>query len=198
MFRKIILLFFSFFLFISCKENKIESSEQAFDYLKSIKNYISDIRITFKNDRNQESMLIKQYSSSRNAYRLDLQNDRSYIYKGDKIYIKDIENKLGYFIDEEFDEIYKYCFLNEYIKLIYSMDDVKYFEEDYGEGKIYIAKVNLPTNNLNISYAALYLDGDKYIPTRLEIFDNMDRIRILIEYLNFNVLEEMDPNVFDY
>lgn len=198
MFKKIILLFFSFFLFISCKENRIENSEQAFDYLKGIKNYISDVRVTFKNGRNEESILIKQYSSSKNAYRLDLQNDRSFIYKDDKIYVRDIKNKLGYFIDENFDEIYKYCFLNEYIKLIYSMDEVKYFEEDYGQGKNYGTKVNLPTNNLNVSYGVLYLDGEKYIPTRLEIFDNMDKQRILIEYLNFNVLDEIDFSVFDY
>lgn len=196
--RKIILLFFSFLLFVSCRGKKIESSEQAFDYLKGVKNYISDIKITFKNDRNHESISLKQYSSSKDMYRLDLGDERSYIYKDDKIYVKDVKNKLGYFIEEKFDEIYKYCFLNEYMKLIYSMDEVKYFEEVSDESIIYGTKVNLPTNNLNVSYAILYLDGKKYIPIKLEIFDNMNKQRILIEYLNFDILDEIGIDVFNY
>lgn len=201
--KKIILLFIGFLLFVtSCKTQKIENSEQAFDYVKSLKNYIADIKVTFKNDRSEESVFLKQYSSSNNSYRLDLEGERSYIYKDDKIYVKDIKNNTEYFVEEEFDEVYKYCFLNEYIKLIYSMDQVGYFKESYVENeeeiKFFGAKVNLPTNNLNISYATLYLDGSRYIPLKLEIFDSKGNRRVLIEYLTFDVLDEIDSNVFDY
>ena len=79
--KKIILLFIGFLLFVtSCKTQKIENSEQAFDYVKSLKNYIADIKVTFKNDRSEESVFLKQYSSSNNSYRLDLEGERSYIY----------------------------------------------------------------------------------------------------------------------
>lgn len=204
--RKIILLSISVLLFvvliISCKANdEIENSERAFDYVKSITNYISDIRITFKNDRNEESIFLKQYSSSDNKYRLDLEGERSYIYKDNKIYVNDIKNNKGYFLEEDFDEVYKYSFLNEYIKLIYSMDEVNYFTESYGEGEEYKtyfgARVNLPTNNLNINYAILYLN-ENYTPLRLEIFDSKDKLRVLVEYITFDVVGEMDKSLFDY
>lgn len=204
--RKIILLSISFLLFIvcftSCKSNdNVENPERAFDYVKSITNYISDIRITFKNDRNEEIIFLKQYISSDNKYRLDLEGERSYIYKDDKIYVKDIKNNREYFLEENFDEVYKYSFLNEYIKLIYSMDEVSYFTESYVDGdehKTYFAaRVNLPTNNLNINYAVLYLN-ENYTPLKLEIFDSKDKLRVLVEYITFDVVGEIDKSLFDY
>ncbi len=82
------------------------------------------------------------------------------------------------------------------------MDQVEYFKEFYDDGNkkidIYGAKVNLPINNLNINSATLYLDGEKLSPIRLEIFDIKGNIRILIEYLTFEVLEEIDLQLFEY
>lgn len=199
--KKIILLLGLFlFLVISCKSDKIESSEQAFDYIKSIKNYESNIKVTFLNDKSSESIFLKQYVSSDYGYRLDLENERSYLYKNDKIHVKDIKNNREYFVDENFDEIYRYCFLNEYIKLIYSMDEVDYFKQltDNGERILFASRVNLPTNNLNISYSILYLNEDSYLPFKFEIFDNKGHQRVLIEYLTFDVLEKIDPTLFEY
>lgn len=191
-----------FLVFTSCKAQKIENPEQAFDYVKGLKNYISDTKVTFRNERNEESIFLRQYSSSNNTYRIDLEEERTYIYKDDNIFVNDIKNNKQYFLEENFDEVYKNCFLNEYIKLLYSMDQVEYFKESYGEGEemttIYGAKVNLPINNLNMNNAVLYLDGDRCIPIKLEIFDSKGNLRILIEYLTFEALEEMDPEIFKY
>ena len=145
---------------------------------------------------------MRQYSCYNGSYRLDLEEERIYIYADDKIFVEDLKNKKKYFLEENFDEVYKYSFLNEYIKLIYSMDQVEYFKEFYDDGNkkidIYGAKVNLPINNLNINSATLYLDGEKLSPIRLEIFDIKGNIRILIEYLTFEVLEEIDLQLFEY
>lgn len=201
---KRIILFFLLFLICltSCKSVKIENSEQAFDYVKSIKNYTSHIRVTFKNERSEESIFLRQYSSSNDRYRLDLEEERIYIYKDDKIFVKDLENNKEYFLEENFDEIYRYCFLNEYIKLIYSMDQVEYFKDSYGDEQnqivIYGAKVNLPSNNLNMNNAILYLDGDSCNPLKLEIYDSKSNLRVLIEYLTFESLEEIDDTLFEY
>lgn len=192
-------LFILFLLFItSCSTKKIHNSEEAFNYIKSLKNYVADIRVTFSNKRNEESLFLKQYSSEDNNYRLDLENERTYIYKDDKIHVKDLKNNAEYFLEEEFDEIYKYCFLNEYIKLIYSMDEVIYFDKklETGEVEHYAAKVNLPTNNLNMNYAILYIDANKYIPLKLEIYDVKENKRVLIEYLTFEVVEK-DLSLFN-
>ncbi len=202
--KKNILFFIVFLFFItSCtREIKIQNSEQAFEYIKSLKNYASDMKITFKNNRGEESFNLKQYSSVNSTYRMDFEGYRSYIYKDDKIYVKDIKNSTEYLLDENFDEVYKYCFLNEYIKLIYSMDEVIYFKESIYEGEnervIYGARVNIPTNNLNIKYAILYLDGQKKIPIKLEIFDSKNNERVLIEYTTFDVLQEIDNSLFNY
>lgn len=204
MIKKVFFLLAGFLLFItSCKSvDIINTPEEGFNYVKSIKNYIADIKITFKNARNEESILFKQYSNSNNQYRLDLEGDRSYIYKDDKIYVKDIKNGVDYLVEEKFDEIYRYTFLNEYIKLIYSMDEVEYFEEvyDYGDSKksYYLAKVNIPTNNLNIKEAILYLDSEKLIPSKLVIYDSKGEQRVLIEYSTFDILEEIDGNLFNH
>lgn len=192
------LFFLILFVVVSCGTKKIENSEEAFNYVKGIKNYIADIKITFKNERNEESLFLRQYSSEDNNYRLDLEDERTYIYRDDKIYIKDLKNNTEYFVEEEFDETYKYCFLNEYIKLIYSMDEVEYFDKrlETGEVEYFAAKVNLPTNNLNMNYSILYLDANKYIPLKLEIYDVKDNKRVLIEYLTFEVIEK-DLSLFN-
>lgn len=201
---KKIIVFFILFLFIvvSCKIEKIENPEQAFDYVKGIKNYVSDVRITFKNERSEESVFLRQYSCSNGSYRLDLEEERIYIYKDNKIFVKDLENNREYFLDKNFDEVYKYTFLNEYIKLIYSMDQVRYFKESYGEGdqikNFYGAEVNLPINNLNINSAILYLDIEKCSPVKLEIFDINKDVRILVEYLTFETLGDIDSQLFEY
>lgn len=202
--RKINLFIICFLFFItSCKRDvKIQNSEQAFDYIKSLKNYVSDVKITFKNNRGEESFCLKQYSSIDSVYRMDFEGERSYIYEDDKIYVKDIKNASEYSVDEKFDEVYKYCFLNEYIKLIYSMDEVIYFKESIYEGEnkkiIYGARVNIPTNNLNIKYAILYLDGDRNIPIKLEIFDSQNNERVLIEYITFEILQDIDDSIFNH
>lgn len=200
--RNIIFSILFLFILVFCKPIKIENSEQAFDYVKGIKNYTSDVRITFKNERNEESIFLRQYSCYNGSYRLDLEEERIYIYADDKIFVEDLKNKKKYFLEENFDEVYKYSFLNEYIKLIYSMDQVEYFKEFYDDGNkkidIYGAKVNLPINNLNINSATLYLDGEKFSPIRLEIFDIKGNIRILVEYLTFEVLEKIDLQLFEY
>ena len=202
MFWERLFCFLFVFYFLCERFVKIENSEQAFDYIKSLKNYISDVKITFKNDRGEGSFYLKQYSNVDSIYRMDLEGDRSYIYKDDKIHVKDIKNTTEYSVDEKFDEVYKYCFLNEYIKLIYSMDEVIYFKESIYEGEnekvIYGARVNIPTNNLNIKYAILYLDGEKHIPIKLEIFDSKNNERVLIEYITFEILQEIDNNVFNH
>ena len=198
--KKIFNFLFVLFLFFitSCNTKKINNSEEAFNYIKALKNYAADIRVTFKNERNEESLFLKQYSSEDNSYRLDLENERTYIYKDNKIYVKDLKNNAEYFLEEEFDEIYKYCFLNEYIKLIYSMDEVTYFDKklDTGEVEYFAAKVNLPTNNLNMNYAILYIDANKFIPIKLEIYDSKENNRVLIEYLTFEVVEK-DLSLFN-
>ena len=82
------------------------------------------------------------------------------------------------------------------------MDEVIYFKESIYEGEnekvIYGARVNIPTNNLNIKYAILYLDGEKHIPIKLEIFDSKNNERVLIEYITFEILQEIDNNVFNH
>lgn len=199
--KKIILLLGLFLFFVlSCKSDKIENSEEAFNYVKSVKNYISDIKVTFINDKTSESIYLKQYASSDYGYRLDLENERNYFYKDNKIYVKDLKNNKEYFLDENFDEIYRYCFLNEYIKLIYSMDEVDYFKQltDNGDRILFASRVNLPTNNLNIAHSILYLNGDSYLPFKFEIFDNKGKERVLIEYITFDVLEKIDHKLFEY
>ncbi len=199
--KKVVLVVIVFLIFVvSCKSSKIESSEQAFNYVKSIKNYTSDIKVTFLNDKNSEIIFLRQYASSNYGYRLDFENERKYFYRDNKIYINDVRNNIEYFVDENFDEIYKYCFLNEYIKLIYSMDEVDYFIQLIAsdEKVVFGSRVDLPTNNSNISYAILYLSGENYLPLQFEIFDNKGRQRILIEYLTFDVLNDIDSKLFDY
>ena len=188
--RNIIFSILFLFILVSCKPIKIENSEQAFDYVKGIKNYTSDVRITFKNERNEESIFLRQYSCYNGSYRLDLEEERIYIYADDKIFVEDLKNKKKYFLEENFDEVYKYSFLNEYFK--------EFYDDGNKKIDIYGAKVNLPINNLNINSATLYLDGEKFSPIRLEIFDIKGNIRILVEYLTFEVLEEIDLQLFEY
>lgn len=187
---------------ISCINGESKNAELAFDYIKGLKNYISEIDITFRNELGEEKVYLKQYGKYNGHYRIDLNGNYNYVYKDNKIYVKDIKHdSINYFIDDSFDEIYKYCFLNEYIKLIYSMDQVEYFEilDDEMENKIkyFGAKINLPSNNLNINYSKIYLNSEDYLPSKLEIFDNNNNLRILIEYYNFNIVDKLDDELFN-
>lgn len=179
----------------SCKR-KPKTAEENFDLLKTIKSYSTDAIFSYKNSRGETTEKCKQYYDSTKGYRLEIGEDRIQIYKDKKIFVQDLKNNAKYTLEKDFDELYKYTFIGEYINLMYTSEDIKYFCKKI-EGKNYaVVELFIPGNNKNIAKAALFINQDNNLPDKLIVYDDRGNERLQVIYEGFKVEDELDKNLF--
>ena len=105
-------------------------------FLKNLDGYSTNFIMETKNDKQTITQEGKQFYNKGQGYRLELGQDRVFIYKPDKIYVHDVKNNFKYTLDKEFNSGYKISFINEYIKLLYTNEKIKHDFKDI-EGKKY-------------------------------------------------------------
>ena len=196
---RIMLLFFLIlslpFANISCKK-PARNVEEVLDFIKSIESYESYVEYEIKNDKKASIKKAKQYFHKDEGYRLELEQKRVYVYKEDSIEVEDIVNNAKYSLDKDFDELYRFTFIGEYIKYLYSSQDIKYFCKNL-EGKNYmVVELIIPGNNRNLKTAFMYVDLTKNLPEKIVIFDERGNERVSAIYRNLDINIELDKNLF--
>lgn len=180
---------------LSCKKRP-SNPEEIIDFMKTIKTYEADTRYIIINDRDKIQQNCKQYFDRDEGYRIDIEDKRVQIYKEDKIYVKDLKNSAEYSLEKEFDELYRLTFIGEYINLLYSNEEIKYFCKNI-EGKNTMAvELIIPGGNRNINKATMYIDTENSLPYKLIIYDARGNERVQVTYENLQVNGELDKNLF--
>ncbi|MFR1709005.1 MAG: germination lipoprotein GerS-related protein [Clostridium sp.] len=169
----------------------------AIDTLKEIRAYKSNITIEVINDRESNKYEGVQTYKRGIGYKLDLNDNRSFTFKGDEILVKDRESTREYTLNKEFDEVFKYGFIGEYIGLIYTNEELEFSTETINNQEYFIIKTLMPGSNNNIYSGSLYYDIENCVPKKIIIYDNNRRERIIYTYENFNWTDKVDDVELD-
>lgn len=199
MLKKLLIIFMcisTVFIFSSCSK-KTHNVEDAIDYLKNLDSYSCDVNIEIENDKQKINYKGKQFYSKEYGNKFELGKDRVFIYKGDKIFIHDLKNGGSYNTDESFDSLFRLCFIDEYVSLIYTNEKVENsFKNIYNE-EYQVIGLDIPGNNKNICKAQLYINSENAIPKYLLIYDSGGREKVKVEYSNFKENINLQKNLFD-
>lgn len=164
--------------------------------LKEMKNYKSDITIEVANDMQKITYKGKQTCKATIGYKLELSEGRTFIFKGDEITVKDEGIGKEYSVDKSFDEVFKYCFIGEYIGLMYTNEESNYKKENIDDKEFLLIEMLIPGSNRNLSKGVMYVSMKDNLPKKLVIYDNKDKERIVCTYENFNWTEKIEDAEF--
>jgi outer membrane lipoprotein-sorting protein len=200
--RKKALLFLSFLLLLSsllltaCNK-KIKDANDITTYLKSMESYTTEMNMVIKNDKQKINYKARQSYLRGGGYKLELNNDRVFLYKSDNnIYISDKNNGTKYVQSKDFDEVLKLSFIGEYIGLLYTNEEIKYVSKKINDVDYTVIDLFIPGNNKNINNALMYVNNKSMLPERVVIYDINGREKIEITYTKFLPSVKVEPSEF--
>ena len=185
------------FMVSSCAK-KEKSDKEVVRYFKSIESYKSKALIAITNDRQTIEYSCNLYYDSSRGARLELGEDRIYLYKNKNIEVQDLISKRTYEQDENFDKLYYMTFINEYIKLMYVNEDTKYYIEEKNGKRYQLVELTIPDNNRNMAKAVLYVDSKALVPEKILIYDYKGKERVKFTYSEFVANEKLDEKLFSF
>ncbi|MGH4140327.1 germination lipoprotein GerS-related protein [Clostridium sp.] len=190
------LLVFSSILFTSCN-NKPKNANDIITFLKNMESYTTEMNMDVKNDKQTINYKATQSYLRGGGYKLQLNNNRVFIYKTDeKIYISDKNNGTKYIQSKDFDEVLKLCFIGEYIGLLYTNEEIKYSVEIINDIEYTVINLFIPGSNKNINNAKLYVNSKSMVPQKLLIYDIKGKEKIGIIYTDFHANVKIEPSEF--
>jgi outer membrane lipoprotein-sorting protein len=197
--RKLLILFAVFFMIstmISGCDKKSENPNEVTNFLKDLSGYSTDFTMEFKNDKQTLNYEGKQFYSKTLGYRMELGQDRIFIYKNDKIYVNDVKSGLKYTTDQEFDYLYRISFIKEYLKMLYTNEEIKYDFKDVNGIKYQLIELIVPGGNRETSKAVMYVNMKNNFPEKVLIYDINNNEKIKITYSNFVANPELSEDLF--
>lgn len=199
--RKTLIIFiiiFSYFtlFFYGCNIKK-DRSEDSLDVIKNLNSYSCDCIIKLKNENGLIEYNSRQYYKKNKGSIIELDKGRTFFYKDDKIYIKDLKNNFHYTLEKDFDEVFKLSILGEFIGLMYTNEDINVNEKTINGINYDVVSLSIPGVNRNIKKAQLYIDKKDKSPEVLKISDEEGKERIIIEYKNFQANIDIKDELFN-
>ncbi|MBU5485149.1 hypothetical protein KQI86_12465 [Clostridium sp. MSJ-11] len=171
--------------------------EKAVDYIKNLKSYSAESNIILVNDKQALEYNCKQYYDRKIGGRVEVGDSRVFIYKNNKTYVNDLKSNMKYTVDRDFDIIFNISMVSEYIKLMYTDEEIKISSKSIEGIEYVMVELHMPYMNRNLVKGIIYLNKDNYLPERLEILDDNNRIKVRVNYKNFIPNEEIDENLFN-
>lgn len=172
------------FLFITNGKSP-KTPEQSVIYLKNLESYSCSFDMEISNDKQKLNYSGRQFYMKDKQYKIELGKDRVFTYKDDKIYVNDLDGNKKYSTDKDFDSVFKLSIIQEFIRLLYTDEAVKYSFKDVENVNNLLIELNLATGNRDMNKAVLYVDYTTNIPTKLIIYDYKQVQKISINYRNF-------------
>lgn len=171
------------------------TNEEIIKSLKEIKAYKTEVEFVVKNSRDEERQDTIQYFKKDIGGRIDFGEDRTKIYKGDMILVKDNISNKEYTIDNKLDELYSISFLNKLLSYPIDNEGIKEGQEEWGETEYIVFTSELFLKNDNLDKIKIFIDKQKKIPIGAIIYDKNNKDRIRIVYRNFEKLKDLDEEL---
>lgn len=152
--------------------------------LLSKKSYHTDITYIVKNARGQFKEEGKLEYNKGKGVKLILA-DKEQIFEDEKITINYLKDNKTYYVNKDYDNFYKYMFINDMHKYMNYENNVNYLLEEAEGKKTIKLEFFLLSGNDNFYKEVLLVDANKKVPIKAIIYDKKDEERIVIEYNNF-------------
>lgn len=195
----IILLVVFLGLFYKLFYSKIapKNPEDILSDLKTLKSYTSDIHLEIKNSKQTIEENCKQSYMVNVGYRLDIGKDRIWTFFKDKSVVRDLNNLKIYETEKDFDELYKYTFVNQYINLLFSNEEYEITSQEENGKKYMVVTLSIYGESVNLKKGALYIDEKTKLPYQLLIYNEKDSEVVKVRYENFAANPKLSNDVFD-
>lgn len=168
------------------------TNEELIERLKGIKAYTTNVEFVIINSRDEERQETKQYYIKDTGGRIDFGEERTKIYKGDRILVKDNISNKEFYMKEEMDDLYSLSFLNNLLSYPIDSEGIKEGQEEWGDTEYIEFTSELFLNNYNLNKAKVFIDKNEGVPIGVIIFDRNNNDRVRIVYRNFEKLKQLD------
>lgn len=148
--------------------------------LRSLKSYSCNIELRVLNKAGTLKYHMRQYYCGGIGYRVELGEERVFIFKDDKIYVEDKISKQKYTQKGSFNTAFKYTFLVDMLKTTFDNAQFK------NSGDYITATALIPSNNRNLARVELFIEKASARPKYLHVYNWQDQRTIEIEYLTFD------------
>lgn len=183
-------------LFIKVKSKDVSEENRIIEYLGEIKAYTCEVSIKVINDKETNVYEGTQKYIKDFGFKLDLNDERTFIFKGDSIEVKDNNSERQYTLEKDFDEVFKYGFVGAYIGLVYTNEELKFQKEVINDKEYFVITTLIPGSNNNLYEGSMYYDIAEHEPSKIIIYDNKHNERVVYSYKNFEWTDkESDMNI---
>ncbi|SHJ94123.1 Outer membrane lipoprotein-sorting protein [Hathewaya proteolytica DSM 3090] len=165
---------------------KDDYSSQAIEEIKSIASYKASVDIVVKNSKQEIVCSGKEIYDTNRGGKLLLEKN-TYFFNGNSLSVKDA-NGMEYTSEEKAD-VYRFCFLQEYMKYFYLEGEMHAEPLEYRGRKCDMISFELAGNNKNIHWASIYYDLDRSVPLEIKVYneDNKEVMYIMFKEFMKNI-----------
>jgi len=193
----LLILFVIVILFVLKCTHRYGDNYEAINFLKNIDAYSADVEIIVKNRNQDITYNTKQIFSKEFGHVVTINQNRVLTYLDGKIYVRDLNNGKTYIQNQSFDRVFKLSFVSEYIKMLYTNEEIHYSYKYINDDEYQLIHFLIPGTNKNINKAVLYIDTKELKPKRVYIYDIYGNKSIEVIYKNFNTNINIDKSLFD-
>ncbi|MBS5886059.1 MAG: germination lipoprotein GerS-related protein [Clostridium sp.] len=189
--------FISIILVILFRATAEPTNEEIIKSLKEIKCYSTRVEYVIKNTRGEEREETTQYYSKDIGGRIDFGEDRSKIYKDNKVIVKDGISNKEYTMENDMDEIHSLAFLNKLLSYPIDENGIKEGQEEWGDTAYIEFTCEVFLKNDHLDKVKIFIDKQEKTPIGAIIYDKDGKDRIRIVYRDFEKLKQLDSGLLE-
>ncbi|GAA0823021.1 germination lipoprotein GerS-related protein [Clostridium tertium] len=189
--------FISIILVILFRATAEPTNEEIIKSLKEIKCYSTRVEYIIKNTRGEEREETTQYYSKDIGGRIDFGEDRSKIYRDNKVIVKDGISNKEYTMENDMDEIHSLAFLNKLLSYPIDENGIKEGQEEWGDTAYIEFTCEVFLKNDHLDKVKIFIDKQEKTPIGAIIYDKDGKDRIRIVYRDFEKLKQLDSGLLE-
>jgi len=167
------------------------------DYIKEINTYSCKFEMVLKNDKQVLNYSGKQFYDKKVGYRLELGKDRVFVFKGDKVFVSDLQNGGKYTMNKDAQSVFNLSFVGEFINLLYTNEKIKSNYKTINGKNYQLIELTIPGGIRELNKAVLYVDVHDCLPEKLIVYDVKGNEKIQVNYLEFTPNTTINKQLFD-
>ena len=159
--------------------------EDILEDMFSIESYETEIIYDVKNSRGQFQEKGRIYYDEEVGTKIVL-DDREQLFEKDKIIINYVKDEKTYEVGRDYDQFYRFMFINELKDLCNEEHEFTYKWNDENEKSEIILEFKNLNGNENFSREVMIIDAKKKVPKEATIYDRDDSESVSIKFNNFS------------
>lgn len=159
--------------------------EDILEDMFSIESYETEVTYDVKNSRGQFQEKGRIYYDEEVGTKVVL-DDREQLFKEDKIIINYFKDEKTYEVGKDYDQFYRFMFINELKNLCNEEHNFTYRWNDENEKSEVILELKDLNGNENFAREVIIIDANKKVPKEAIIYGREDSESVSIRFNNFS------------